>query len=257
MIVNVMVDLPTAAAWIRDATAVTVLTGAGISTESGIPDFRGPQGVWTKDPAAEKTAMLSYYLEDDEVRRTSWRNRLTSPVFTAKPNAAHLALAGLPNLVAIATQNIDGLHQAAGTDPDRVLELHGNAHRTRCWSCHDIRTMSEAVERVRGGDDDPRCLLCGGILKSTTVSFGENLDPEVLRRAVAAVDQADLFIAAGSSLAVYPAAALLPQAKRAGARVIIANATPTPYDDLADAVFSDSLATVLPALTGRECRPSE
>ena len=237
---------------------MTVLTGAGMSTESGIPDYRGPQGVWTRNPEAEKMATLSHYLHDPEVRRRSWCNRLTSPLWDAEPNAAHQALVELERrgtLLAIVTQNIDGLHQRAGSDPQRVVELHGNAHRTRCWSCGDVRTMAEAVDRVRNGEEDPPCLLCGGILKSTTVSFGENLDPAVLQHAQDAADAADVFIAAGSSLTVHPAASLVPRAKRRGARLVIANAEPTPYDDLADEVRRGPLSEVLPGLVGRECRP--
>jgi NAD-dependent deacetylase len=240
-----------AAAWLRFADAVTVLTGAGMSTESGIPDYRGPQGTWTRDPEAEKMATLTHYLHDPGVRRRSWSNRLTSPIWDAQPNPAHTALVELEHrgtLVAIVTQNVDGLHQRAGSDPTRVVELHGNAHGTRCWTCGDVRTMEEAVARVRAGDPDPRCERCGGILKSTTVSFGENLDPMVLQHAQDAADAAEVFIAAGSSLGVHPAASLVPRAKRKGARLVILNAEPTPYDDIADEVLRGPLSETLPAL---------
>jgi len=233
------------------STAVTVFTGAGISTSSGIPDFRGPQGVWTRDPAAERMATLDYYLGDPVVRRRSWRNRVDSPMLRAAPNPAHHAVVELERagtLLGIVTQNVDGLHQQAGSDPSMVMELHGNMHWTRCWSCGDRRAMTEAVDRVRAGEEDPPCLLCGGILKSTTVSFGEGLDPAVLARAEAVTDAAGVFLAAGSSLTVHPAASLVPRARRHGAVVIIANQEPTPYDALADFVLRQPLAELLPAL---------
>ncbi len=242
---------PDVARWLREAGSVGVLTGAGISTDSGIPDFRGPQGVWTKDPKAERLATLQHYLSDPETRRRSWRNRIDSPMWHAAPNDGHRALVDIErrgNLTGIVTQNVDGLHQAAGSDPARVIEIHGNANATRCVSCGDRRPMDEALERVRAGEEDPGCLVCGGILKSTTISFGENLDPDVLDRAERASTRAEVMLVAGSSLSVYPAAALVPAAHRNGADVIIANAEPTPYDGLAAAVLRDPLQEVLPAL---------
>jgi NAD-dependent deacetylase len=233
------------------STAVTVFTGAGISTSSGIPDYRGPQGVWTRDPSAERMATLDHYLGDPAVRRRSWRNRLESPMLHATPNPAHDAVVELERagtVLGVVTQNVDGLHQLAGSDPSLVIELHGNMHWTRCWSCGDRRTMTEAVERVRAGEEDPRCLLCGGILKSTTISFGEGLDPMVLARAEAVTDATEVFLAAGSSLTVHPAASLVPRARRHGAVVIIANQEATPYDGLADVVLRQPLAELLPAL---------
>jgi NAD-dependent deacetylase len=235
------------------ASRVAVLTGAGISTASGIPDYRGPSGVWTRDPAAERTATLSHYLGDPEVRRRSWRNRLHSPMWAARPNAGHQALVTLGRrgvLTGLVTQNVDGLHQRAGSDPLLVIELHGNAHRTRCWTCGDERPMGEAVERVRAGEDDPACLLCGGILKSTTISFGESLDRAVLLRAGAVAEDAEVLLVAGSSLTVHPAAGLVPMAAGAGARIVIANQEATPYDGIADAVLRGDLSTVLPAVVG-------
>ena len=238
-------------AWLADSPRTAVLTGAGISTESGIPDYRGPQGVWTKDPEAEKMATLSHYLADPEVRKRSWRNRLTSPVWLARPNAGHEALARLG--APIVTQNVDGLHQLAGTDPALVIEIHGSMRETTCWSCGDLRPMAEAVERVRQGEEDPPCLVCGGILKSSTISFGQNLDPATLQRAQQAADGADVFLAAGTSLTVQPAASLAARAKRNGAILVIANAEPTPYDGIADAVLREPLGRLLPSLVGREC----
>jgi len=236
---------------ILSSTAITVFTGAGISTSSGIPDFRGPQGVWTRDPAAERMATIDHYLRDPAVRRRSWRNRLESPMLDATPNPGHDAIVELERagiVRGVVTQNVDGLHQRAGSDPSLVIELHGNMHWTRCWECRDRRTMAEALDRVRAGEADPPCLVCGGILKSATISFGEGLDPVVLARAEAATDAAEVFLAAGSSLTVHPAASLVPRARRHGAVVIIANQEPTPYDALAEVVLRQPLAELLPAL---------
>ena len=239
------------AGWVRTAGSVGVLTGAGISTDSGIPDFRGPQGVWTKNPEAERMATLEHYLSDPATRRRSWRNRIESPVWQASPNAGHFALVDIErrgNLVGIVTQNVDGLHQAAGSDPSLVVEVHGNMRATRCTVCRDQRPMDETLERVRAGEDDPPCLVCGGILKSATISFGENLDPDVLDRAQAIAESADVFLVVGSSLTVYPAAGLAPTACRSGARLVIINLEPTPYDDLADALLPGNTSEVLQAI---------
>jgi NAD-dependent deacetylase len=244
-------DLGSARRILGAASRVTVLTGAGISTDSGIPDFRGPQGVWTKNPGAERMATLSHYLRDSEVRRESWQHRLTSPAWAAEPNPGHVALVELERqdrLVAIATQNTDELHQRAGSSPEKVLELHGTMRRVKCWDCGHERPMEEALERVRAGDLDPFCLRCGGVLKSATISFGQALDPDVMARAEAAALACDAFLAVGSSLGVYPAAGLLPLAKSAGAAIVIVNAEPTPYDTEADAVLHASISEVLPRI---------
>jgi len=236
------------------ARHITVLTGAGISTDSGIPDFRGPNGVWTKNPAAERTSTLSEYLADPQVRRQSWRTRLESPAWTAKPNAGHLALAELERqgrLRSVVTQNIDGLHHLAGHDPDRVLEVHGTMWRVCCWGCGDEGPMEDALQRVRAGDPDPHCEICGGILKSATISFGQSLDAEVLAQAERAATNCDTLLAVGSTLSVHPAAGLVPIAARAGAAVVIVNAQPTPYDGLAAAVVRDPIGDVLPELVKR------
>src|SRR4051812_45876595 len=226
-------------AWIDQASRVVVLTGAGISTDSGIPDFRGPNGVWTKDPAAEKASTLSHYVGDPEVRRAAWRTRLDSPTWTAEPNDGHRALVTLERrgqLHTLVTQNIDELHQRAGSDPELVVEIHGTMRKVRCLSCGETAPMERALERVRAGEEDPACRSCGGILKSATISFGQSLVVEDLERAFAAAEQCDLLLAVGSSLGVYPAADLVPTAKRAGAAVVIVNAEPTPFDRIADAV---------------------
>ncbi len=235
------------------ARRVTVLTGAGISTESGIPDFRGPNGVWTRNPAAEKMSSLQHYLTDREVRRAAWQNRLASPAWSARPNAGHRALVTLEQegrLAALLTQNIDELHQQAGSDPGLVVELHGTMRWVLCWSCGERGPMKPVLDRVSAGQDDPACLTCGGILKSATISFGQSLDPVVLARAEAAALACDLFLALGSTLTVHPAAGLVPLAKRAGAALLILNAEPTPYDGIADVVLREPIGQVLPALVG-------
>jgi NAD-dependent deacetylase len=244
-------DLDTLAAWLRDAEAIVVLTGAGISTESGIPDFRGPQGVWTKNPGAEKMATLQYYLDDPEIRRLAWRNRLESEVWRAEPNAGHTALAELERRAALhtlVTQNIDGLHQAAGSSPERIIEIHGTVHGVKCMSCGWRGPMNETLERVQAGEDDPACLHCGGILKSATISFGENLVPADLTRAQEAAAAADVFVAVGTSLTVFPAAGLPDIALGGGARLVVLNAQETPFDAAAATVVRDPLGEVLPAL---------
>jgi NAD-dependent deacetylase len=234
--------------WVRAAKRVVALTGAGISTDSGIPDFRGPQGVWTRNPAAEKLSDIRYYVADPEVRRASWQSRLTHPAWTAQPNAGHRALVELEKhgrLHALITQNIDGLHQRAGSSPDIVIEVHGNLHHAICLSCGWRGAMQDVLARVRAGEADPPCGACGGILKSDTISFGQQLVPEVIERAMRAAQDCDLLLAAGTSLQVYPVAGAVPLAKQAGARVVIVNAQPTPFDGIADAVLGGSLSEVL------------
>jgi NAD-dependent deacetylase len=233
------------------AKRIVVLTGAGISTDSGIPDFRGPNGLWTKNPAAEKAADIRYYLGDPEVRRAAWQTRLTTPAWTATPNAGHAAIVGLEQrgqLHALVTQNIDGLHQKAGNDPAKVIEVHGTVWFTRCWDCQDRRPMDQALERVRAGDDDPACLECGGILKSDTISFGQSLVPEVIDRAMRVSDECDVMLAVGSTLSVFPAANCVPRAKAAGARVIIVNGDETAMDRYADWLLVGQIGEILPAL---------
>ena len=246
-------DVATVKGWVDDAERVAVLTGAGISTDSGIPDYRGPQGVWTKNPGAERMATLQHYLADPDVRKMSWRNRIGSPAWTAKPNAGHDALVKLERrgkLLGLITQNVDELHQQAGTTPELVIELHGTMHHVVCWTCGDRAPMERALERVRAGEEDPPCRSCGGILKSATISFGQNLDMDVLARAEMVASSCDLMLAVGSMLTVHPAAGLVPVASQAGARVVIVNRDPTPYDDLADAVLRGGISEILPAIVG-------
>ena len=240
-------------AWVEEAKRIVILTGAGISTESGIPDFRGPQGVWTRDPQAEKLSDIRYYVADPEIRRKSWQSRLDHPAWTALPNVGHAAIAELERrgrLHALITQNIDGLHQKAGNSAARVIEVHGTVHAVVCLSCGWKGPMQDTLERVRRGEPDPPCARCGGILKSDTISFGQPLVAEVIDRAMNAAAEADLFISVGTSLQVYPVAGAVPAAKRAGARVVIVNAQPTPFDGTADAVFRDPIGEILPRILG-------
>jgi len=247
-------------AWVDAARRIVVLSGAGISTESGIPDFRGPQGVWTKNPEAEKLSNIRYYVDDPEIRRKSWRSRLEHPAWTARPNAGHAALVELERrgkLHALITQNIDGLHQRAGNSPERVIEVHGTVHEVVCLACGWKGPMQATLERVRSGEADPPCGQCGGILKSDTVSFGQPLVPAVIDRAMQAAGEADLFLSVGTSLQVYPVAGAVQIAKQAGARVVIVNAEPTPFDAIADALLREPIGETLPRiLAGREAPKS-
>ena len=233
------------------ARRITALTGAGISTASGIPDFRGPDGLWTRNPQAARLSDIDSYLADEDVRAQAWRARAENPAWHAEPNAAHRAFVDLEasgRLGALLTQNIDELHQRAGLSRDRVLELHGTMRRTICVHCGASGDMLKVLQRVADGERDPDCRSCGGILKSATVFFGQALDGEVLREARRASLDCDLFVAAGTSLSVYPAAAFAEMAARAGAKLIICNAEPTPYDEIADAVLRGPLTEVLPGL---------
>jgi len=242
--------------WIDRSTRIVALTGAGISTESGIPDFRGPQGLWTRDPEAEKLSNIHYYVSDPDIRRRAWQARLEHPAWHATPNAGHRALVELERrgtLRAVVTQNIDGLHQRAGQSPDTVIEVHGTVHDVVCLRCEWRGPMQAVLDRVRAGEADPPCERCGGILKSATISFGQALVPEVIERAMRVAAEADVLLAIGTSLRVYPVAGLVPSAKAVGARVVIVNAEPTPFDDIADAVFSRPISEVLPALCGVAC----
>jgi NAD-dependent deacetylase len=246
-----MSGIDDARAVIDAAERIVVLTGAGISTESGIPDFRGPNGVWTKNPEAARLAHIDHYVGDPEVRQRSWQSRLRSELWQAGPNDGHRALVTLERrgkLYALLTQNIDGLHQAAGTDPGLIVELHGTAREVMCLSCGERAPMERALARVSAGEEDPPCRTCGGILKSATVSFGQNLVPEDLARAYAVAESCDLVLAVGTSLGVYPAADTVPAALEAGARLIIVNNEPTPFDRYAAVVLREAIGTVLPRI---------
>jgi NAD-dependent deacetylase len=246
-------DIVGVAAWLAASTRIVALTGAGISTESGIPDFRGPQGVWTKNPTAEKLSNIHSYMSDPEVRKLAWKARIDHPGWHATPNAGHRALAALEQrgqLHALITQNIDGLHQRAGNSPEKVIEVHGTMHEVMCMSCGWRGPMRQTLDRVRAGEADPPCAQCGGILKSATISFGQSLVASVINRAFRIAGEADLLLAIGTSLQVYPIAAVVPAARDRGARIVIVNAEPTAFDDVADAVFNEPIGDVLPTLCG-------
>ena len=237
--------------WIDEAECVVVLTGAGISTDSGIPDFRGPKGVWTKNPEAEKMATIQHYMAEPEIRRRSWQQKLAMAGAAREPNAGHRALVMLHKrgkLHTLITQNVDGLHQDAGIPPEIVVEIHGTLREFVCMKCGDGGPMELALERVRAGEEDPACQRCGGILKSATISFGQGLVAEDLERAERAANACDLMIAIGTTLSVYPIAGVLPVAKRTGARVVILNAEPTAMDELGDAVLQGGISEILPRM---------
>lgn len=232
---------------IADSQRIVAFTGAGISTESGIPDFRSPGGIWDRYAPIQFRDLL----ESAEARRETWRRGLhTYPVIlAAEPNAGHQALVELERrgqLTAVVTQNIDGLHQRAGHDPDRVIELHGNAHGVECLSCAQWATRQEVHDRVLAGDEEPECVTCGGILKPTTVSFGQPMPYEAMKRATDEVSRCDLVLVVGSSLVVYPAADVPRQGVAAGAKLAIVNATETPLDDLAMTIVQGRAGEVLP-----------
>ena len=239
-------------AWAQKVRKVTVLTGAGISTDSGIPDFRGPRGVWTRNPGAQQLSTYQAYVGDPLVRRRSWQARRNHPAWTAEPNAAHVALAELACSrvdTHVITQNIDGLHQKAGSPAARVIEVHGSMFGVVCVSCGDRSPMAGALARIDAGEEDPACGRCGGILKSATVMFGQRLDPVVFARAEQAALDCDLFLAIGTTLSVEPAASLCGLAAGAGAAVVIVNADPTPYDELAAEVIREPIGTAVPRIT--------
>jgi NAD-dependent deacetylase len=247
-------DVAEVRSWVDAAERVVVLTGAGISTDSGIPDFRGPQGVWTKNPLAEKTSHLSYYMNDPEVRKVSWQKRLEWVENERDPNPGHQAIVDLERrgkLHLLITQNIDGLHLKAGNDPSKVVEIHGTMREVNCMSCGERAPMERALARVRAGEEDPPCRSCGGILKSATISFGQSLVANDIDRSFQAAAECDLLLAVGSTLGVVPAANVVPIAKQAGARVVIINAEPTEYDFLADAVLRGGISELLPAIVAQ------
>ena len=243
-----------AAALVEHAQRICVLTGAGISTDSGITDFRGPNGVWTKNPGAEKAATIQNYVSDPETRERAWRRYLDGGVWTERePNEGHRALVRLEQrgkLDTLITQNIDGLHARAGTSEDKLVEIHGTMAKAVCLSCGRRGPIGEVLERVQGGETDPHCLVCGGILKAATISFGQTLVLEDLERSEQAAASCDLMLAVGTSLGVIPIAYVVPIAARHGAPVIILNAEPTQYDDIATVLVSDGISQALPQIVG-------
>jgi NAD-dependent deacetylase len=245
------------AALLANSRRVVVLTGAGISTESGIPDFRGPQGVWSKDPEAEKLSSLQHYMGDPAIRRRAWQQRLKHEAWNAEPNAGHLALVDLETrglLDTLVTQNIDGLHQRAGNSAQRIVEIHGTIHEAVCMRCGERGPMQAVLDRVRAGEVEPPCLRCGGILKSATISFGQALIANDLERAERAARDCDLLLALGSTLAVFPVAGLVPLAAKNGAKIVIMNGEPTPMDSLATVALHGRLGELLPAVVAQLSR---
>ena len=240
-----------AAQLVADARRIVVLTGAGISTDSGIPDFRGPDGMWTRNPETEKLSTIDHYLASPEVRERAWRARMDHPAWRADPNPGHTALAELGRtgrLALTVTQNIDGLHVESGLPTEEVVEVHGTMRQVRCVGCGITSPMQTTLDRVRAGEADPPCQLCGSILKSATIFFGEALVAADLNRAFAAAAQADLLLSVGTTLQVYPVADMVPIAASNGASIVIVNGEPTPMDDLADVVVLGSISEVLPAI---------
>lgn len=234
---------------IRQAPRIVGFTGAGISTESGIPDFRSPGGVWANNRIIEYQEFIS----SRAARIEAWRQKvLTWPEMrAAQPNAGHLAFVELEKrgqLIAMITQNIDGLHQRAGHDPGKLIELHGTMLHAVCLSCGDQISMDEAVARVEAGETALECKKCGGYLKTATVSFGQAMPEREMHRAYEAAENCEVFIAVGSSLVVYPAAYLPALAKQNGARLVIINRTETPLDEYADLVVRDEIGKALPKL---------
>lgn len=236
---------------IDQASKITVLTGAGISTDSGIPDFRGPNGIWTKNPEAEKASNIHYYMADPEIRKRNWALRSSGELWpNVAPNEGHSALVHLEKrglLQMLVTQNVDGLHQMAGNDPKRVVEIHGTVKEAMCLECDWRDDIEVVLQRVREGDVDPHC-SCGGLLKSATVSFGQNLFPGDIDRMVDASLSCDLLLAVGTSLQVFPVAEMLPTAVNNGAKALIVNGESTVMDQLAEIVVKGEISKVLPEI---------
>ena len=235
--------------WIKAATRIVGFTGAGISTESGIPDFRSPDGVWARNRIVD----FQEFVSSEEGRIEYWRQKVANwpAMRAARPNDGHYAFVELyrqGKLSALVTQNIERLHQQSGLPSEMVFELHGTTTEAVCLSCEDRITSDEACERVNGGEKAPRCRLCGGFLKPATISFGQSMPWSVMAKAARAAEDCDLLLAVGSSLVVEPAASIPRVAKQAGARLVIVNRDETALDNLADLVVRGEIGTVLPAM---------
>ncbi|MDR4306474.1 NAD-dependent deacetylase [Chelatococcus sambhunathii] len=236
---------------IAEARSAVVFTGAGISTGSGIPDFRSPGGIWAKNRPID----FQQFLSSAEMRREAWRRKFAIDDATrgAKPNAAHRAVARLVETgtaAVVVTQNIDGLHGASGVPDDKLIELHGNGTYAACLDCGRRHELDEVRRVFEATGDPPDCRACGGFVKSATISFGQAMPVDAMERAHAAAEEADLFLALGSSLVVYPAAALPITAKRAGAALVIANREPTDFDPYADLVLRSDLVALFAPYAG-------
>jgi len=240
---------------VAGAISVTVLTGAGISTDSGIPDFRGPEGVWTKNPEAEKASDIRVFVSDPDVRRARWDVLANGGMWDGvEPNDGHRALVPLEadgRLHTLVTQNVDGLHALAGSDPARIVEVHGTVREAMCLGCAWRAPVEVVLDRVRSGDGDPRCDRCGDLLKSATVSFGQDLFEGDMERSLAAARECDVLLAVGSTLGVYPVALMVPAAVDHGAAVVVVNGSPSEMDHLATVNVRGSISEVLPRIVGR------
>lgn len=232
------------AEWLSQAQRAVVFTGAGVSTESGIPDFRSPGGVWSR----RKPILFDEYLRDPEARIEYWKQRAETHVefIRAEPNVAHRAFAAWEKsgrIRGLITQNIDGLHELAGSR--NVLELHGTARQVGCLDCAARFDADVMLRQFEASQEVPNCPKCGGLTKHATISFGQSLSPAVLQTAIRWAREADLFLALGSSLVVTPAAELPALARSSGARLVIINREPTPLDGVADAMIRDGVGTVV------------
>jgi NAD-dependent deacetylase len=244
---------------VEASSNVVVLTGAGVSTASGIPDFRGPEGVWTKNPEAERLSNIEAFTSSSEVREAVWQRLLLRRDVVFEPNAAHRALVTFERtgkLKGLITQNIDGLHIAAGSDPELVIEVHGNSRRSRCLRCGAELPTSVVLDRVAAGERDPHCRevaagsTCHGLLKTAVVSFGQQLPVQEFARAEFLAKNCELLICIGSTLEVHPVSGLVPKALARGARLVIVNADPTPFDDDADVVVRGDIPAFLGPMVG-------
>lgn len=243
------------------ATCVAVLTGAGISTDSGIPDFRGPDGVWTKDPNAEATSTIQAFLSDPAARTACWQ-RIPSMFSSAKPNRGHTALSSFRHsgkLKLLVTQNIDGLHLAAGHPEEELVEVHGSHARAQCLYCftkHPMRKLLKEYHPLPADDGepayDPRCPRCCGLLKPDVVLFGEAMPEGALERAFDAARACDLLLCVGTTLSVMPVNKMVTHARDAGAKVVILNGSPTEMDNQADVIVRAPISAALPEILG--CR---
>jgi NAD-dependent deacetylase len=236
---------------ITAARRIVVFTGAGISTESGIPDFRSPNGIWSR----QRIIYFDEFVRSREARIEAWTRLLDGRprLMGATPNAGHRAIARLAEegrVTEVITQNIDGLHQASGVPHDRVIEIHGNATFAKCLACATRHEFDEIEPAFRATGEPPTCRSCGGIVKSATISFGQAMPEEEMARAAAAARACDLFLAIGSSLVVYPAAGLPMAAKRSGAKLVILNRDPTELDDHADLVLNAEIGPTLGRIVG-------
>ncbi|MFF2551593.1 NAD-dependent deacetylase [Nocardia sp. NPDC058058] len=239
--------------WASGVSRVAVLTGAGISTDSGLPDYRGPQGTWTRNPSLAGAFTEREFLASADMRAQFWREFNALHRTDAEPNAAHRALAELDRTgiaMRVLTQNVDGLHQRGGSPARKVLELHGSFATVDCRQCGKRGATADALAKVAAGEEDPRC-DCGGMLKPSIVMFGAQLDGDVLNKARVIAAASQLFLAIGTSLQVEPAASLCALAVGGGANLVIVNNAPTPYDDMAVEVIREPIGTAVPRICQR------